>query len=92
MFVRFSTVFATLLQKLTAENAARSASFLLASRALPLLRSSGSPLVARKRETHSVCHIVPLRNAIAYLIARWDNQNFLLFSTVITAPLCSVIN
>ena len=39
--------FCNRLQKLTAENAARSASFLLASRAMPLLRSSGSPLVAR---------------------------------------------
>ena len=46
-FPYISTVFATALQKLTAENAARSASFLLASRAMPLLRSSGSPLVAQ---------------------------------------------
>ena len=45
----FSTVFATPLQKLTAENAARSA-----TQCVP----------------HSVCHIVPLRNAIAYLMAR----------------------
>ena len=49
-----STVFATPLQKLTAENAARQCKFSARVKGLPLLRSSGSPLVARSAK-HTVC-------------------------------------
>ena len=69
-FFLFSTVFATPLQKLTAENAARSASFLLASRAMPLPWCSGGTLPhtvcaiqCHFITPHSVCHIVPPPNA-----------------------------
>ena len=54
----FSTVFATPLQKLTAENAARQCKFSARVKGLPLLRSSGSPLVARSAKhtaKHTVC-------------------------------------